>query len=300
MKKMLFVFNPNSGKGLIKRKLYEVVDIFTKGGYFVSVYPTQAPLDGYNYIVNMQEDYDIIVCSGGDGTLNEVIRAIRQKKTNIPVGYIPSGSTNDFGASVGIHKTISYAARQIIDGEPQYIDVGRFNDTMFNYVAAFGAFTDVSYATSQELKNLMGHSAYVVEAIKRLTTLKSYKLSMECDGEIIKDEFIYGMISNSNCVAGIKGMTGKNVKMNDGLLEVTFVKNPKNPIMLEQLMSGLIMQNLCDKKDICITRKIKRMEITSKDDICWTLDGEYGGSARKVKIEVVHDAFRLVTTKKIS
>lgn len=299
MKKLLFIFNPNSGKGLIKRKIYELTDIFTKGGYVVSAYPTQSQFDGYNFIKKLDDEYDLIVCAGGDGTLNEVVRAVNEKNIDIPIGYIPCGSTNDFASSVGIHKTNATAAKQILDGRPQYIDVGQFNDSTFNYVAAFGAFTDVAYATSQELKNVIGHSAYVVEGIKRLLSLKSYKMSLNCDGEIIKGDFIYGMVSNSCCVAGIKGMMGKNVKLNDGLLEATFIRNPKNPLMVEQLMAGIIMQNLHEKKDICITRKIQKMDIISKENVSWTLDGEYGGDLCKVKIEVVHDAYRLVTTKKI-
>ncbi|MGN0481222.1 MAG: diacylglycerol/lipid kinase family protein, partial [Lachnospiraceae bacterium] len=246
MRKILFVFNPNSGKGLIKSKLYEVVDTLVKGGFEVCVYPTQAAMDGYNRIVNMEENYDMIVCSGGDGTLNEVVSAIRKMKSDIPVGYIPSGSTNDFAASVGISKTMKTAAQQIVDGTPKPVDIGSINGKTFNYVAAFGAFTEVSYATSQELKNVIGHSAYVVEAIKRLTNLRSYRMTLHLDDEVIKDDFIYGMISNSRYIAGRKNLAGKNVKMNDGLFEVSFIRQPKNPFMLEQTFSGLIMNNITD------------------------------------------------------
>lgn len=299
MKKILFVFNPNSGKGLIKSKLYDAVDIMVKAGYEVSVYPTQAAMDGYNRIVNMEEDCDMIVCSGGDGTLNEVVSAIRKKKTDIPVGYIPAGSTNDFAASVGISKIIKTAAQQIVEGRPKPVDIGIINGRTFNYVAAFGAFTEVSYATSQELKNVIGHSAYVVEAIKRLTNLRSYRMTLHLEDEVITDDFVYGMISNSRYIAGRKNLAGKNVRMNDGLFEVSFIKQPKNPFMLEQTFSGLIMNNITERKDVCISRKVSSMRIISDDSVKWTLDGEYGGIMRDINIQVIHGAYQLVTTKNI-
>lgn len=302
MKKILFVFNPNSGKGLIKNKLYEVIDTFIKGGCEVSTYPTQAPMDGYNRIMEIGEkDYDYIVCSGGDGTLNEVVSAIRQRGVDIPVGYIPAGSTNDFATSVGISKTMSTAAQQIIDGTPQYIDMGRLNGRSFNYVAAFGAFTEVSYATSQDLKNVMGHSAYIVEALKNITSLKSYRMTLHFNGEeeVLKDDFIYGMVSNSRYVAGMKDMAGKGIKMNDGLFEVTFIKQPKNPVMVEQLFSGLLMNNITERPEVCVSRKVSKLYITTDDSVTWTLDGEYGGIIRKVDIDIIHNAYKLLTTKDI-
>lgn len=298
MKKMLFVFNPNSGRGMIKRKLFEVVDIFAKE-YHVWLYPTQAAMDGYYYILNTEENFDVVVCSGGDGTLNEVIKALRRKGTDIPVGYIPSGSTNDFGASVGIPKVITHAARQIMDGEPYYCDMGQFNDNTFNYVAAFGAFTDVSYATSQDLKNIIGHSAYLLEGVNRLFSLKSYDLTLECNEKKIRGEFIYGMVSNSKVVGGMKGIMGKNVKMNDGLFEVTFIRKPKDPLLLEQVIGGVLFQNICERKEICISEKASHIKVTCDSAIPWTLDGEYGGGCKRVDIQVIHNAFRLLCTKPI-
>lgn len=301
MKKVLLVFNPNSGKGLIKSKLYEVIDTFTRNNYEVNVYPTQAAMDGYNHINDFGEGYDMIVCSGGDGTLNEVVSALRQRELDIPVGYIPAGSTNDFATSVGISKNMKEAAQQIIEGRPQKMDVGTLNGRPFNYVAAFGAFTEVSYATSQDLKNIMGHSAYVVEALKQITSLKSYRMTLHINGEeeVIKDDFIYGMVSNSRYVAGMKDMAGKNVKMNDGLFEVTFIKQPKNPVMVEQLFSGLVMNNIAERPEICVSRKVSSIYITTDDSVTWTLDGEYGGIIRKVDIQVISGAYKLVTTKDI-
>ncbi len=300
MKKMLFVFNPHSGKGLLKKYLYEVVDEFTSNDYMVTVYPTKAAMDGYQYIVDNGSMFDIIACAGGDGTFNEVVRGVRDAGIDVPIGYIPAGSTNDFGNSVGISKAIHTAASQMMDGNPALCDMGRFNDKFFNYVAAFGAFTDVSYITSQKLKNVIGHSAYIVEAVKDLMALKAYDITITLDnGEVIRDDFIYGMISNSRYVAGMKGLMGNHVAMNDGLLELTFIKYPKNPIQFEQLVSGLLLRDIILKKDICISRKVRSVKVSCDSQVPWTTDGEYGGSVKKADIEVIPDAFRLVITKKI-
>ena len=297
-KRMLFVFNPSSGKGMVKRKLYEIIDVFTHK-YQVTVYPTRAAHDGYKHIVRNYEKFDVIVCAGGDGTLNEVVRAVMHIGTNTPIGYIPCGSTNDFGASLEIPKNLTHAAHRIMAGKPRYCDLGFFNKKTFNYVAAFGAFTDVSYATSQELKNLFGHSAYVLEAAKKLFSIKSYEMTVECNGKRVHGEFIYGMIANSHYIGGVKGITGKHVKLNDGKFEVMLIKKPQNAFQMEQIMSGILMQNITENKEVCISTHTNDISFLSREKIDWTLDGEYGGSVDRVHAGVIHNAFRIICDKEI-
>ena len=168
MKKLLFIYNPNAGKGLIKPKLSDVLDIFVKAGYEVTVYPTQKYRDGYHKVRHFKEEYDLVVCSGGDGTLDEVVTGMMKRKEQIPIGYIPTGTTNDFARSLHIPKDMLKAADTAVNGIVFPCDIGKFNNDFFVYIAAFGLFTDVSYQTKQEVKNVLGHLAYVLEGMKRL------------------------------------------------------------------------------------------------------------------------------------
>ena len=200
MKNMLFVFNPNSGKAQLKNSLMKIIQIFSNADYEVTVYPTKAALDGYEKIKAAKGLYDIIVCSGGDGTLNEVVSAvITYGDEKVPIGYIPSGSTNDFAKSLGIPSDKIRAAYNVVSGESFSCDIGIINDRRyFNYVAAFGAFTDVAYETPQDLKNMFGHQAYVIEGAKRLLNLKAYKMKVTSSRLDIEYKFIYGIVSNSS------------------------------------------------------------------------------------------------------
>ena len=173
MKKMLFIYNPNSGMGLLKPKLSDVLDIFVKGGYEVTVYPTQKYHDAFEKTKAYEEQYDIVVCSGGDGTLDEVVSGMQMRTVQVPIGYIPAGTTNDFASSLHISKNILEAADTVVNGVPFSCDVGTFNKDYFIYVAAFGLFTDVSYETKQSMKNVLGHLAYVLEGTKRIFNIPS-------------------------------------------------------------------------------------------------------------------------------
>ena len=177
MKRLLFIYNPHAGKELLKPKLADVIDIFVKAGYEVVAYPTQAYRDAYKKIKKYDSsEYDLIVCSGGDGTLDEVVTGLMEIGANVPLGYIPAGSTNDFASSLEISRDMVKAAQDIVDGHLFSVDVGSFNEDNFIYVAAFGMFTDVSYETSQDLKNILGHLAYVMEGAKRIFDVKTYHL----------------------------------------------------------------------------------------------------------------------------
>ena len=216
MKKMLFVFNPHAGKGLIKANLCDIINMFTAGGYEVLAYATQAAMDGYEKIVADGKNYDTIVVSGGDGTLSEAVSAIMKLRESdpelmIPLGYIPAGSTNDFANSLGISRRMISAAAAILRGRYYNCDIGQFNDKYFVYVAGFGAFTDVSYMTPQDMKNKLGHAAYIVEALKALPKITGQTVTVEHDGVKFTDNFIVGLVSNSRSIAGMKKLISKDV-----------------------------------------------------------------------------------------
>lgn len=284
MKKMLFIYNPNAGKGLLKAQLSDVLDIMVKAGYELTVYPTQSYKDAYRKIVNMEKDFDMVVCSGGDGTLDEVVTGMmkRDKENRIPIGYIPTGTTNDFASSLHISRDILEAADTTVHGKPFACDVGKFNQDIFVYVAAFGLFTDVSYQTNQKLKNALGHAAYVLEGVKRLSNIPSYHIKVTVDGKEIEDEFMIGMITNSRSVAGFRSIMGKDVKFDDGEFEVTLIKKPKSLIGLQEIITALLVENF-DTKHM-YTLKAKEITLESKDEIPWTLDGEFGGQHEEVHI----------------
>lgn len=283
MKKLLFVFNPHSGKGLIRQHLMSICDIFVKGGYEITVHPTQARNDGYEKIYSRCEDFDAVVCSGGDGTMNETIKALMTKNKRVPLGYIPSGTMNDFASCLGIPKDMPEAAERVIQGHTVTVDIGSFNDEYFTYIAAFGAFTDVSYETSQQMKNVFGKLAYIIEGMRRLNTMKSYRVAVAHDGETIEDDFIFGMVSNSTSVGGIKGLGGTEVKLDDGVFEVFLIKMPASLIEFQQMINALTKRELDSK--CFISFKAHEVSFHSDNDLPWTLDGEFGGNIRNVTVK---------------
>ncbi|MFR6397820.1 diacylglycerol/lipid kinase family protein [Ruminococcus sp.] len=203
MKQIYFICNLHSGRASVGSHLAMIIDKFTAAGFQVTVHPTQDRGDATVCAKQACDAgcYDILVCSGGDGTLNEVIQGCMQSETQCPIGYIPFGSTNDFARGLGIPKEPEAAVDCIIHGEDLRCDVGSFNDKYFTYVAAFGAFTEISYETPQQFKNLLGHSAYLLNAISKLPKIRAYRMRIEYDGGVIEDEFLYGMVTNSSSVA---------------------------------------------------------------------------------------------------
>lgn len=282
-KKLLFVFNPHSGKAQIKNQLLDIVDTMVKADYEVTIYPTQAAGDAIHKVETEADNYDMVVCSGGDGTLDETVTGMMRLEGRMPLGYIPAGSTNDFGTSLGIPKDMVKAAGVAVNGKPFPCDIGAFNEDFFVYVAAFGLFTEVSYKTSQEWKNVLGHAAYILEGAKCLHDIPSFLMQVEYENVRIQDEFIYGMISNSTSVGGFKGMTGKDVLLDDGVFEVTLIKKPRNPIELNEIIASLI--NLVDDTDMIYSFKTNEVRFAAKQEIPWTLDGEFGGDHEQVVVK---------------
>ena len=293
MKKLLFVYNPRAGKEMLKPRLSDVLDIFVKAGYEVTVHPTQAYRDAYYQIKEYEVGkYDLIACSGGDGTIDEVATGMMKRremgKDVVPVGYIPAGTTNDFAKSLHIPRKPLAAVK----GVPFPCDIGKFNDSVFVYIAAFGIFTDVSYETDQAVKNVLGHMAYILEGAKRIFNIPSYKIKVEHDGEVIEDEFIFGMVTNSRSVGGFKGIIGRDIVFDDGEFEVTLIKTPKNPIALQEIIAALLIEQV-DTKHM-YTFKTKKITFDSVEEIPWTLDGEFGGEQDYVEIENVQKAMEIM------
>ena len=283
MKKMLFVYNPNAGKGLLRPKVSDIVDIFVKAGYEVTVYPTQCYHDAMAKAESYTESYDVVVCSGGDGTLDEVVTAMARRKDPVPIGYIPTGTTNDFANSLHISKDLLEAADTAANGVPFPCDVGVFNDDYFVYIAAFGLFTDVSYETKQSVKNVLGHLAYVLEGTKRLFNIPSYHIKITHDGETIEDDFVFGMVTNTRSVGGFKGLVNQSVSLNDGVFEVLLIRMPKTPLDLSNIISYMFLVE--EPNEYVYKFKASAIHFTSEESVDWVLDGEYGGARTEVTIE---------------
>ena len=290
-KRLLYVYNPHSGKGAICNKLGYILDILAKGGYELIVHPTQCVGDARRTIGEYAAQVDQIVCSGGDGTLDEVISGVMESGLNIPVGYIPSGSTNDFAETLGLPKDMLEGARRIVEGTPFQCDVGALNDKTFVYIAAFGMFTEVSYETSQNLKNSIGYMAYLVEAGKRIFDIPSYHVKVTCGDRVVEDNFAYGMISNANSVGGLKNFPTKNASLDDGLFEITLVRAPKNPLQLSEAITAMLFGT-----DSAMLWKglADNILLEPDEELHWTVDGEDGGIWKNVEVRNLKRSITLI------
>lgn len=291
MKNLLFIFNPAAGRGKIKSKLFEIINTFVKCGYKVTVFPTQNKGDALTIMKRDSQTYDLLVCGGGDGTLNEVISGQMYSGKAIPIGYIPAGSMNDVAHSLKISREIKNAVKNILTGAPRSLDVGKFNDKYFIYVAAFGAFTDISYTTSQKNKNMIGILSYYLEGIKKITDLKTRHVKVLYDNKVIEDDFIDGFITNSLYIAGFKNVNYDKTSLNDGMFEMLLIKMPKNIIDLQAIVSALI--NVKINENYMYYIQTSKLTILS-DEMEWTLDGEFGGAYHKVEIENCNNAIKII------
>ncbi len=298
-KRMLFVLNPLSGKGTIKNHILDIVNIFTKDGWDVTLHPTQNKNDAFDYVSCYSKKYDMLVIAGGDGTLNEGIcglMTIEREKRPV-LGYIPTGTTNDFASNMHISKNARQAARDIIKGHHYKCDIGLFNEKDFIYVAAFGAFTNVAYETPQQTKNILGPAAYVFEGAKSLMNIKPINMKVCYNDGVVEGEFIYGMVSNTNYLGGVKAEKAFKAQLNDGLFEVILVKNPKNVVETQDMLSKLLRQDL--SSDAFIAFKTDKIEFVSDNPVQWTLDGEFGGAVTQASIINEKQAITLALGKEM-
>lgn len=289
-KRLLFIINPKAGRTAIKNDLFEIVVTFANAGYEVVTYPTTGPDDAERKVCADGNDYDIIVCAGGDGTLeNTVSGYMKMGDVKVPLGYIPVGTTNDFARSLKISRKPLEAAKQIVSGRETRIDVGMIAERYFIYIAAFGIFTDISYNTNQSLKKVMGHSAYVVEALKNIMNYRGFHLEADFDGKHVTGEYIYGMVTNSFSVAGFKIRGTKHVLLDDGKFDCLFIKMPRNATELQQIVSAMLTNDMEDN-EMFFECKASRVSIVSEQPIPWTVDGEFGGEYKEVCIQNIQKA----------
>ena len=293
MKKMLFIMNPFSGMRRANRYLADIISLFNQADYEVNIHMTSGHDDATQFAQRHAQDVDLVVCCGGDGTLNETITGMVRCGATAPIGYIPAGTTNDFASSLKLSTNIMQAAQDILEGEPVTYDVGRFADRYFSYVASFGAFTKSSYATPQSIKNMLGHTAYVLEGISELSQIRPFHVKMELENETVEDDFLFGCISNSTSIGGILTLDPKLVDMADGYLEVFLVRAPRNLTEISECIQALQSQRYNDCAMITFgpARKVK---ITAEADMPWTLDGEKFDGQEEIEVENLHHAIRLM------
>ncbi len=292
-KKLLLIVNPCSGRAKMYTELLKVVEVFSYADYLVSVYPTKAKGDATQYVEKLQhEDFDLIVVCGGDGTLNEVIEGIMNSKNEIPLGYIPSGTLNEWSSGLNISRNIETAAKDIINGKKIKLDIGRFNNKYFSYTASFGAFTSASYSAPQEVKNVLGQSAYFFEGIKSLGAIKPIYMKMTSDDVTVEGDFLFGAISNSLSVGGIVKYDKTPVGLNDGIFEVILIRNPDNIVKLQPLVDGILKHEF-DREGMEFFRTNK-LVIEADEEVSWTLDGEYAKGDGPVTIENIHGAITFI------
>ena len=297
MKRLLFIYNPQAGKGIIKNHLSAVADIFTKAGYLVTVWPTQGKEDATHVAARQGWWYDRVVCCGGDGTLSETVSGLLTLDQPPVLGYIPAGTTNDFSRNLGLPRGVEKAAATAAAGFPRPCDMGRFNQRTFVYVAAFGIFTDVSYGTPQTFKSAFGHLAYVLEGATKLGDLgRSHHLKAVYDGGELEGDFLYGMVTNTSSVGGFKIFPPSQISLNDGVFEVVLIRQPRSLADFQETLLALARQSTGASGRVEAFHT-SRLTITAQDPIPWTLDGEYGGAPETAKIENLHKALTLVWGK---
>lgn len=291
-KRLLLILNPISGKMTGKRHLADVLERFCRGGYIPTVFVTTACGDACRLAATHGGEADLVVCLGGDGTFNEVVTGLLEAGHTTPMGYIPCGSTNDFAAGIGLKKTIPEAADAILEGTPHTYDVGMFGDRYFSYVASFGIFTRASYATPQNVKNALGHLAYVLEGIKELSNIRPWHLRFEVDGQTVEGDYIFGAVSNATSLGGVLKMDPAAVDMNDGRLELLLVKMPRNATELSECIRALAEQRY--DTDAITFMSGTEFLVTADPTMDWTLDGEWGSGGEKISIRNRRDAITLI------
>ncbi len=292
-KNLLLIVNPKSGRAKIKNELLGVVEIFSNDGYAVTVYPTKCQGDATVKIESFkQNDFDIIVVCGGDGTLNEVITGIMNSNIKCDLGYIPSGTLNEWSSGLNISRNVKQAAKDILTGKTISLDIGKFDDRYFSYTASFGAFTEASYSAPQEIKNVLGQAAYFFEGIKSLANIKPIHLKFIVDGKEFEDDYIFGAISNSMSVGGIVKFSDTTVKLNDGKFEVLLIKKPANLVVLQSIIDGILRRDL-DRDGIEFLHA-EKIKVLKSSPVSWTLDGEFAEGKDETVIENIHSSINFI------
>lgn len=296
MKKMLFIMNPCAGQKRANRSLSDILLEFSQAGYEVNIHMTTGRGDAVTATQRWGRDVDLVVCCGGDGTLNETITGLLRAGAETPIGYIPAGTTNDFASSLSLSGNVVQAARDIVEGEPVTYDVGRFGDRYFSYVASFGAFTKASYLIPQNIKNALGHTAYVLGGISEISQIHKEHIRMEIDGQELEDDFLFGAICNSTSIGGILTLDPKQVDMGDGLFEVLLVRSARSLAEITECIQAVQSQKY--NCEMITFRSARSVKIYADPEMPWTLDGEKEDGHGEIMVENLHHAIRLMQRKK--
>lgn len=294
--RVLLMVNPMAGRQKIRNELLYVVDTLTKAGYETIIYTTQGKDATRDLLAEKDSQFDRVICCGGDGTFNEILSATMHWNKRPILGYIPAGTTNDFAAGLKLPSDIREAAMNIVRGTPHTVDAGLFNASYFSYVASFGAFTETSYSTPQNFKNALGHLAYILEGIKEIPAFTSYTVCVEADGQIYKDSYIFGAVSNARSVGGILKISDSLVDLNDGVFEVMMIKMPKTLMDLSAIVTSLTSLNpLKYDPSMFLFLQTKELKITFEQEMVWSLDGERVSGGKEARIACIKDAFKILT-----
>ena len=294
-KKLLFIVNPRAGKAKSRAPLFDAVSIFSEAGYLVRVMQTRGHGSAAEYAEKYGGGYDLVACHGGDGTLNETVNGVMRlpRDARPPLSYLPGGSTNDFAASLSISSQPAMAAQSAMRLIPRSLDVGTFNDRNFVYVASFGAFTRTAYTVPQDIKNMFGHFAYLLEGVKDLETLCPYPMKITADGEVFDGEYLFGAVCNSTSIAGLMKLSPDAVDMSDGQFELMLVPVPKTPLQLQKTIRAIIYEEY-EKSSALIFRHVRHVTAESDGSIPWTLDGEYAPGEARIEIGIEDSALRMM------
>ena len=294
-KKLLFIVNPRAGKRKSHAPLFDAVSIYSEAGYLVSVRVTSHPGEATELAEDLGAEFDLVVCHGGDGTLNETVNGVMRipKEKRPAVSYLPGGSTNDFAASLNISSNPAEAALSAMRLEPRKLDVGRLGERNFVYVASFGAFTKTTYTVPQDIKNVFGHFAYMLDGVKNLDTLCPYRMKITADGEVFDGEYLFGAISNSTSIAGLMKLSDEEVLFNDGLFELLLVPVPRTSAAMQALILALVNKDYYNSEGL-IFRHVKHVTAETAEDIPWTLDGEYDPGAPFVEIGIEENGLTMM------
>lgn len=293
MEKLLLIYNPNSGTRKSARHLSDVSEIFTKHGFLVTALPTLKRGDATDYVRRFGPDYNFVVVMGGDGTYNEVVSGYVESGLKTPIGYIPAGSTNDFAQGLGLSREIPQAAEDIATGKPSGIDVGLFNGRVFTYVASFGAFVKASYETPQNIKNALGHMAYILEGAGSLPDIRPIHARIKTDTDEFEGDYLFGAISNSTSMGGVLKLKPEDVDMSDGLFELLLLRTSTDVLEIGDLVRAVAEQKY-DTTPMLTFVESKRFEIDIPEAVDWSLDGEYQKGVQHIVIENKYKAVNLI------
>lgn len=291
MKKMLFVMNPNAGTRRAAKYLADILAIFNQAGYTVITHMTACAGDCTRIVAQLATDMDTVVCCGGDGTFNETVTGLMQCGCNIPIGYIPAGSTNDLAATLGLSNNPIEAARDIVEGRPLPYDVGSFGNRYFCYIASFGIFTKTSYSTPQNLKNALGRTAYLLSSIQEISQLRTFHMRFDADDTSVEDDFLFGAVCNATTVGGVLSLDPTQVDLSDGKFELMLIRAPRDLVELSEVIYSLQSQRY--HSPLITFRSVRSVRVMGEAGMVWTTDGERADAEQILHIRNIHNGMQV-------